>query len=151
MTEESITFKKGTASVDEVFAHLNKCNNNFVPPLNNKVDIGLYSKKIVENSITFEAWIKDELVGLIAAYFNDTTKTTGYITSVSTVSEYAGRGIASQLLKMCIGYGIQNQFKIILLEVSQHNNNAIYLYKKYDFCEIGRKEENIIMKNFLVN
>src|SRR5436190_21860381 len=98
MLQETIIYKTGTASFSAVFTHLAKCNNDFVPPLSNKVDLELYSKKIAENSVTFEAWINDELVGLIAAYFNDLKQETGYITNVSTIKEYSGKGIASQLL-----------------------------------------------------
>lgn len=148
--KETIIYKTGVASYNEVFTHLLRCSDNFMPPLSNTVDLELYSKKIVENSVTFEAWINNELVGLIAAYFNDLKQETGYITNVSTIKEYHGKGIASQLLNSCINYGKQHQFKVISLEVFRQNISAIQLYKKYDFIETAFKDENMVMKKKII-
>ncbi len=144
-----IFYKEKTASVQQVITHLTKCGSNFVPPLNQTVDISAYSKKIVENSITFEAWIDNELAGLIAAYFNDEKKITGFITNVSTVINYSGRGIASQLLQNCIHYGVKHQFESICLEVNDLNKSAIHLYNKYGFNKTGNNNKNVLMKKDL--
>lgn len=149
MNEQIIIYDEKTASLKTVLEHLTKCSNNFVPNLNETVDIGIYSKKIVENSVTFEAWINTELIGLIAAYFNDVKQGVGFITNVSVVKEYFGKGIAHQLLHNCIQYGIIHQFKIISLEVFYQNNKAIQLYKKYGFYKTGSKQDNTIMQKDL--
>ena len=90
MLQEEICYKIRTATFNDVLQHLAKCNENFIPALNEKVDIIAYSQKIAENSITFEAWINNELLGLIAAYFNDGKKKTAFITNVSTIKKYSG-------------------------------------------------------------
>ena len=144
MQQQAITYREKTATFEAVFAHLTKCSSNFVPKLDEKVDISTYSKKIVANSVTFEAWIEDKLVGLIAAYFNDPINKIGFITNVSTEKEYSGKGIASQLIKHCIYYGIQHHFKAICLEVFFQNNEAIKLYKKWGFYQ--RSEERRVGK-----
>jgi ribosomal protein S18 acetylase RimI-like enzyme len=146
MLTGTITYKIKTAGFDSVFTHLVKCNDNFIPRLSQKIDIPAYSKKIVQNSITFEAWKNDELVGLVAAYFNDKKTSCGFITNVSTVKEYSGKGVASQLMKMCISYAAENRFTQIALEVFHQNNGAIQLYKKYNFIQAGTKGDLIIMK-----
>ncbi len=144
-----IIYKIQTAGYTEVFGHLEKCDENFIPRLSKVTDIGAYSQKIAENSVTFEAWVGGELVGLVAAYFNDEKKQTGFITNVSTIKEYFGKGIAAQLIKNCISYGTEQQFGAISLEVNQNNNNAIQLYKKYDFLPIAEKGDLVIMKKDL--
>ena len=140
-----ISYKIRTAALNDIFNHLIKCNENFIPALDQKVDIAAYSKKIAENSITFEAWINGELAGLIAAYFNEENAKNGFISNVSIIKEYAGKGIASKLMEMCISYGVQHQFSEISLEVLRHNISAMQLYKKYDFHETGNKGDLVTM------
>ena len=71
MKNTHIQYKTKTASVDHILAHLNSCNLNFTLPLSEKVDLVGYAHKIYENSVTFEAWFNETLVGLVAAYFNN--------------------------------------------------------------------------------
>ena len=149
MLQETIQYKIKTADFNNVFTHLVKCNDNFIPKLTDKVDIAAYSKKIAENSVTFEAWLKDELIGLIAAYFNDSKNHVGFITNVSTVKEYSGKGIASQLMNRCIAYAIEKQFSEITLEVFHKNSSAFELYKKFHFKQTAVKDDLIIMKKYL--
>lgn len=149
MITVDIEYKIKTADAENVLTHLNKCKDDFFPVLDKTVDITEYSKKIVENSVTFEAWVNKELIGLIAAYFNDKENHSGFITNVSVVSEYAGRGLASELLKNCIHYAIEKNFKEINLEVSHKNEQAIRLYKKHDFYQTSVKDDLIIMKKNL--
>lgn len=149
MLPENISYKIKTAGFNNVFAHLQNCNENFIPKLSEKTDIAVYSKKIIENSITFEAWVNEELVGLIAAYFNDVKNHSGYITNVSTLNKYAGKGIASQLMKMCIGYACEHKFREISLEVFNKNTTAIMVYKKNFFIQTGTNGDLIIMKRDL--
>ena len=149
MIQVNIEFKIKTAGADDVLIHLNKCKDNFIPALDKTVDITKYSKKIVESSVTFEAWINKELIGLIATYFNDNENYSGFITNVSVVNECAGRGLASELLKNCIQYAEKRNFKEINLEVYHKNEQAIKLYKKYDFYQASSKEDLVIMKKIL--
>lgn len=151
MLTGAINYTIKTADLNSVLTHLVKCNDNFIPRLSEKLDIPAYSKKIVENSVTFEAWKNDELVGLIAAYFNDTNTYSGFITNVSTIKEYSGKGIASQLMKMCFNYAGENGFGQIFLEVFHQNSSAIQLYKKYNFIQTATKGDLIIMRTDVLN
>ena len=149
MSTKNIIYKIQTADYNDVFGHLQKCDENFVPPLRNVTDIAAYSQKIVKNSVTFEAWIGNELVGLVAAYFNDEKTGSGFITNVSTVKEFFGNGIAAKLMKNCCVYAAEHQFSTIALEVSRHNRSAIQLYKKYNFIPTAEKSDLITMKKDL--
>jgi ribosomal-protein-alanine N-acetyltransferase len=146
MSMGSIKFRAKTASENEILNHLSECNNSFVPPLSNKVDLISYSKKIVEKAITFEAWHEDKLAGLIAAYFNDSEKRTGYITNMSIVPEFTGRGIGSELLLNCINYAVKEDYYEISLEVNKLNVKAVSFYKKQNFVQMDERDDNIIMK-----
>ena len=125
--------------------HLEECNNSFVPLLSERVDIDEYSAKIADKAVTFEAWEKNKLVGLVAAYINKDLLTV-FITNVSVLKQYAGKGIAKQLMVRCIEYVCKNSFKNIQLEVSKNNTKAISLYKGLNFIEYGSQGETLLME-----
>lgn len=144
MISSELSLRIKTANEKDIFEHLAECNNNFIPPLSERLDLTNYSNKIFEKSITFEAWHNDSLIGLIAAYFNDNEK--GFITNVSVVQKYLGKGIATLLMNNCINYAKRNNFNVILLEVNNNNESAIKLYMKFGFIVHGRKNELLILK-----
>ena len=150
MKPEAIKFEMNTASLDAVITHLQKCSHNFFPNLAEKVDIEVYAKKIKQLAITFEAWDASELVGLIAAYYNDDRNFSVFITNVSTVAEHAGKGIASQLLQNCLQYALQKDFKEVQLQVSVNSKGAIRLYNKAGFQTTEAIDDEILMKKELV-
>ena len=114
--------------------------------MDKRVNIEEYSKKLFANSVTFEAWTDKIIIGLIAAYFNDTINKTGYITTVSLMKGYMGSGIASELMILCLGYAKRYNFKEINLEVHKDNIKAIRLYHKFGFLDYENKDEFILMK-----
>lgn len=149
MNQSLIIYKRNTSTVEQVSKHLKKCNDNFVPSLNTKVNIELYAEKIITYAVRFEAWEAEELVGLVAAYFND-QKRTSFITNVSTISQYSGKGIASQLMSECISFGNAKHFNEITLRVDQNNMNAIGLYSKFGFKQTGFEDGEIEMQKELL-
>lgn len=150
MNSSNVIYKTKTATQEEIYSHLSDCNYNFIPPLDERVNIQEYSKKIVEKSVTFEAWANTILVGFVAAYFNDIENHSGYITNVSITKSYMGLGIASKLLNLCIGYAREKNFNELKLEVNKDNAPAINFYKRLNFSAIESKSDNILMK-FKIN
>lgn len=142
----NIQYKRGTATAAEIEAHLKECDTSFVSSLSKKVDLRQYAVKIKANAVTFEAWDKEQLVGLIAAYFNDEEKRTGYITNVSTVKNYEGAGVGTRLMKNCIGHAIKNNYFEIALEVNAESTQAIKLYDKFGFVKTSEENGTMRMK-----
>lgn len=145
MTNTDLNYTQSQAKLDELIVHLNGCKNDFIPPLDEKVNINDYALKIHANAITFEVWNNNDLIGLVAAYFNQ-ENLTAFITNVSVLSNYGGQGIAANLLKNCIGYARIQAFLNIALEVNSNNFAAIRLYEKFGFQSLAQKNENLIMK-----
>ena len=141
-----LKYTEGMASKQEIYSHLMKCNENFIPPLEKKVNIHEYSNKIFQKAVTFEAWTTDTLVGLVASYFNDPDGQSGYVTNISVIRSYMGKGIASILLNRCIDYGKRNSFRSIRLEVVKANHQVINLYRKFRFQKFEDKHNSILMK-----
>jgi len=142
----NIKYKIKTASTEEIFTFLFQSKDDFIPPLHETVNLNEYSGKISERALTFEAWDNGQMIGLVAAYFNDPEGRTGFITSINIIKDYMGKGIATKLMNMCLTYGRQNNFKEIELEVNSKNKKAIKLYEKFGFLESGNTDEDRVMK-----
>lgn len=133
MTLSDIVFKINAGTLSDVLHHIENCRDAFIPPLNNSVDINKYAEKIVDLAVRFEAWHRNTLIGLVAAYFNDEISKRGFITNVSVENEYNGRGIAKTLLQNCLEFGRDNKFRKIYLKVNKSHLKAVTLYKRLGF------------------
>ncbi len=143
MTEFKYAHK--LASKDTILTHLKECDNLFIPPLSETIDLDQYSGKISTHAETFEVWTKERLISLVAAYLNDFERKVGFITNVSTSPEYTGNGLAQNLLKNCIDHAKKLGFISLMLQVHCENAVAINLYKKFAFVEVMLKASQITM------
>ncbi|MBK7646202.1 MAG: GNAT family N-acetyltransferase [Betaproteobacteria bacterium] len=130
---EGIQFSLNNASEAEIVGHLWHCDANFVPPLSDRVEINDYANKITNKAMRFEAWSGDKLVGLVGAYCNDQQRSVAFITSVSVLKEWMGKGIAESLIQQCIAHARVSGMRQISLEVASDNLPAIGLYEKSGF------------------
>jgi len=103
------------------------------------VEIDAYAKKMAVSADLFEAWMGEDLIGLIAVYCNAVDRGVAFVTNVSVVSTWQGRGIASCLLSSCINHVRKLGFSSIELDVNKMNAPAIALYKNHGFS-IVRQE-----------
>lgn len=133
MSEEA-KYVLNKASEVEIAKHLARCDAEFIPPLSRRVEIIDYAKKIANKAVRFEAWYGDSLVGLVAVYCNNREQRIAYITSVSVLHEWTGKGIAASLLKQSIEYAKAAEMQQISLEVATKNTSAIKLYEKSGFA-----------------
>lgn len=146
MNISKLQYKTKTATEEEICSHLRECSIHFRPPLEERVNIEEYSRKLFDKSVTFEAWADGILAGLAAAYFNDPENRFGYITNLSRMKRFAGLGIASGLMDLCIRYARQRNFKEIRLEVHKDNGAAVSLYRKSGFVDYESKNDFLFMK-----
>ena len=145
MISTGVNYTVKTASEHDISSHLSICNYSFRPPLSQRVDLNEYSKKIFDKAVTFEAWHGKDLIGLLAAYFNDSVSNSGFITSISVTNDYMGKGIATTLMNSCLSYARQCGIKNITLEVINTNLQAISLYKKFGFEETEIRGNTVLM------
>jgi ribosomal protein S18 acetylase RimI-like enzyme len=129
----AIEYLLNKASAVQIAEHLSRCDADFVPPLSGRVEIKDYARKIVSNATRFEAWSGGTLVGLVAAYCNDREKRIAYITSVSVLREWTGKGIASHLMSRCVEHAKTSGMRQMSLEVAGGNAPAIELYEESGF------------------
>lgn len=142
-------FVKNRATVDEVALHLRQCALAFVPPLGSRVDITVYAEKLVRQAVRFEAWSSNDLVGLVATYFNNKSELIAFVSSVSVLPSHQGLGIASSLLAQCLECAKTGGFRYLELEVDGSNLNAINLYLKMGFLRPKSIGGGMRMQHFL--
>lgn len=129
----AVDYLSHKASEAEIAAHLVRCDADFVPPLSDRVAIQDYARKIASTALRFEAWSGGSLIGLVAAYCNDRDKCIAYITSVSVLRAWTGKGIGAHLVGQCIEHAKESGMQLISLEVAETNMRAIKLYAKRGF------------------
>jgi ribosomal protein S18 acetylase RimI-like enzyme len=136
---EFIEYSRNKSDSEQIENHLKECDDFFVPKLSSKVDVSVYAQKLAKHAVNFEAWNTNLLVGLVSVYVNDQHNRLAFISNVSIISTFAGRGIGKALLKECIEYAKNLKFKTVGLEVSVLNARAFNLYTKLGFKEVERK------------
>lgn len=145
----AVEFSLNAASAAQITRHLLRCEADFVPPLSGRVAIDDYARKIARNATRFEAWSGETLIGLVAAYCNDQEKRVAYITSVSVLQAWVGKGIAARLLGQCVENAKASGMRKICLEVARANNPAIKLYEKSGFVARKANASVITMGQYL--
>ncbi len=133
------------ANFGQITKHLRACDASFTPSLSDRLDLSGYAQKIAGKAKCFEAWVEGELVGLVAAYCNDPERRNAFVTSVSVLPGWKGRGLASQLLSQCIDYAETSGFERIVLEVGAQNFPALRLYQKHGFLADSKCGKSVIM------
>jgi ribosomal protein S18 acetylase RimI-like enzyme len=132
-----VAYRRMTATRDEILAHLQACDAQYLPSLSSRVDLAAYAGKLSQHATTFEAWDGPLLAGLVAAYLNDQRGRGGFVTSVSVVPGHARTGIASTLMDTCLAEARLLRMQELALEVSRASPQAIGLYRKLGFVESG--------------
>jgi ribosomal protein S18 acetylase RimI-like enzyme len=91
---------------------------HFIPPLESKVDISVYSEKLATKStIVFAIDSNDnKIAGLIAFYCNNNDTKEAYISVLGVLPAYRGKGIGKQLIIKTLKYIKELNFKKVKLE-----------------------------------
>lgn len=144
-----IEYRLNKASAAEIVEHLSHCDADFEPPLSGRVEINDYAQKIVEKATRIEAWSGGTLVGLVAAYCNDQVKRIAYITSVSILRAWIGKGIGAHLVGQCVEHAKVSGMQQICLDVAEDNKPAIKLYEKSGFIAGKASALFVSMKLYL--
>jgi ribosomal protein S18 acetylase RimI-like enzyme len=143
---DAVRFEEKTASQADVLSLLRQCDAQFDPPLHERVDLDSYAEKLWTHAVTFEAWAENCLIGLTAIYLNDPQGRSGYITHVSVASDFMNRGIAHQLMRLCLRKSVAQHFESVTLETSGKNDQAVAFYRKLGFDILSQQGDTLRMK-----
>lgn len=107
-----IEYKVNNSTLNDIYCHLQAVNQNFVVPLSQRLDIEEYAQKLYSKSIRVEAWHNNDLVGLVAYYYN-IQEYRFHISNVSVIKQFEGQGIATRLLHTVINEAERLEVKTI--------------------------------------
>lgn len=108
-----------------------------------------------DNYIFLKAECEGDIAGYIGFYYSFDT---GDITNIAVMPDYRRQGVGSRLLLALIDECKKKDIVSIMLEVRESNLNAISLYKKIGFNQVGIRKnfyqkptENAILMDYICN
>jgi ribosomal protein S18 acetylase RimI-like enzyme len=70
---------------------------------------------------------------------------------IAIADGYTGNGYGKQIMNNLIDVAIKNNVSSIQLSVDKHNQNAIQLYKRFNFVQYHHTENTLFFVNKLSN
>ncbi len=141
----TIEYKIDSATHAKITSHFSKCDETFLEDLTKRITVEKYINKLLKNAIKYEAWLDNDLVGLVAIYENF-ENLSGFITNVSVDKNNTSKGIASKLLKSTIESARQEKLSKIKLKVGAKNYAALNLYEKFGFKISATIEDSLVLE-----
>lgn len=132
------------SGLTDVLHHLQAHDGAFQPPLSSRLDLADYSRKLVDNAVRLEAWVGDDLVGLVAVYCNSEDQGAAFVSNVSVLADFAGGGIARHLMQSAITHVLELGFSSMHLQVDHRAVVAMRLYLALGFQPTAEEENGSI-------
>jgi len=111
--------------------------------IENLTQFAPWSEEIFQRSfqMKYDCWVAEDNAKIIAfVMMSSTTTKEGHILNICVDPLYQRKGYGEALLRYAISEAKQNGVGIIYLEVRRSNYNAIMLYHKLDFIQIGERK-----------
>jgi len=115
-----------------IFGFLREINDDFVPPLDQKIKLDQYAAKLLQKATVYVALEGEKIVGLIAFYCNNIDTKEAYIPILGVHKNHRAEGIGGNLLKDAIKHIKSKGFKEVGLQTWE-NSSALNLYLKNGF------------------
>jgi ribosomal protein S18 acetylase RimI-like enzyme len=125
--------------LDEKRAAIEACDHAFSNPVSQRDSYENLMAKIHANA-DFIAAYRQEPIGYLAIYANDTVSKTAYISLLAVKPEYQKMHIGASLLEAGLALSRERGMKMVKLEVNTANAGAIRLYERMGFirlCDAG--------------
>ena len=117
--------------------------------LNKSQLIKMLKRRGFDPNLSFAYFDNGEIISFILnGIGNFNGRPTAYDTGTGTIEEYRGQGLASKLFEHSIPFLKKENIKQYLLEVIQHNTNAVSLYKNMGFNITRELFYYILKKDF---
>lgn len=132
---------------DTIFTTFSQAFSTYEVQLNREQLFVMLKRRGFVPELSFGAFEKDKLVAFTLngiGFYNGIK--TAYDTGTGTVETYRGKGLASNIFKTAIPFLREAGIEQYVLEVLQHNNNAVSIYKKLDF-DVSREFSYFVKPN----
>jgi len=132
---------------DAIFKAFNKAFSDYEIQLNYEQLQAMLKRRGFDSALSFAAFEDNEIVSfLLNGVGNYNGTLTAYDTGTGTLPDYRGQGLATKIFEYSVPYLKEANIKQYLLEVLQHNENAVSIYKKAGF-EVVREFHYFTQKN----
>lgn len=117
---------------NQIVSFLQSINNDFNPPLTEKVNLYEYVDKILNKAhIIYRLSQENKIIGLLVLYCNDEIELKSYATLLGVDKNYRGKGLARSMMNEAIEYVKKRNY--LTISLYSNNNIAISLYKDLGF------------------
>lgn len=130
------------ANQAQIYDFLKENDSAFNPPFSFNVDLKTYSNKLKSNATIYEVWEEDDLVGILASYYNKSDGS-AFIPYICVSRIGLGSGLFSFFLSQI------DAVNSIYLEVRKNNMKAISFYEKFAFCIVSQSYDKYMLKKEL--
>ncbi len=97
------------------------------------------TSSLSQENVKIAVAVSDENV-ILGYHIFYTSFEEGDVARIAVSPEYRRKGIADALLSYMWEYGVRTGIERVLLEVRESNKNAIALYRKHGFVELGLRK-----------
>lgn len=124
---------------ESLFSVFKEAFSDYEMQVNEKELQVMLGRRGFEPSLSYGLFVDDELKSFILnGIGNFYGEKTAYDTGTGTLKEYRGKGYASKIFRYSLPFLKEAGVSQYLLEVLQHNTNAVSVYKKLGF-EVSRE------------
>ena len=121
-------------SYDTIFEAFEQAFADYEMQLNKNEFFTMLKRRSFNPKLSFAAFEGDKIVSFTCNGIGDFYGiSTAYDTGTGTLKNYRGKGLATQIFEYSIPYLKKAGVKEYLLEVLQHNTNAVSVYTKIEF------------------
>lgn len=132
---------------DAIYEAFAQAFNDYEIQLSKEEFFRMMSRRGFDPSLSFAAYENDKIVAFTLNGIGEFKGIkTAYDTGTGTIKEYRGKGLASEIFKYSIPYLKSSGIEQYLLEVLQHNEKAVSIYKKLGF-EVSREFNYFVKDN----
>lgn len=147
--EISILNNNDITNFEVIFNFITAVDDEFPTPVSNRVDIGEFVAKALNQAIILQAAKDDDIIGLASFYANDFANRESHLTFIAVNSRFKGMGIASNLIKMMVSILEEKEFLSVDAMTDEQNLPARSLYEKMGFRLIENKEGRVKYRRYL--
>lgn len=138
----STSHSRNQADAATILAHLQRCDEQFVPALSSRINLYEYAAKLAARADRFEIFERGELVALVAMYINSDS---AFISNVSVEGHLGGRGIGSRLVRDAVTHAFSMGVRTVRLETDHQNDRALKMYSGLGFSSEKSEEGSLYL------
>ena len=142
--EKDIDYIRATLDLEAVHTLLQKCDEEFVPPLSQTMNLKQYAQKLSDFAQFVIALDNGSEAGFVAYYLNDEGHFI-YVPLIWVSSEHQRKGIGQKLIAQLSDLSLIG-YSSILLEVLKTNTTALAFYNKELFEEEEDRGDKFLLK-----